>query len=147
MCPSLGGLRGATLAPNDRRRHPMSSRKVALVTGSSSGIGRATAHSLAAAGFDLALHGLTPDQDIKSAVRECEELGARAVSFEGDLRSRDLARSLVQSTAETFGRLDAVVSNAGTGLTKPFMDITVEDWDGLLALHLGAATDVCRAGY
>lgn len=125
----------------------MTSRKVALVTGSSSGIGRATAHSLAAAGFDLALHGLNPDQDIKSAVRECEELGAHAVPFEGDLRSRDLARSLVQSTAETFGRLDAVVSNAGTGLTKPFMDITVEDWDGLVALHLGAATGVCRAGY
>jgi len=125
----------------------MSSRKVALVTGSSSGIGRATAQSLAAAGYDLALHGLDADQELKSAVRECEELGARAVSFEGDLRNRELAAGLVQSTGETFGRLDAVVSNAGTGLTKPFLDITDADWDGLVALHLGAATGVCRAGY
>ena len=125
----------------------MSARKVALVTGSSSGIGRATAHSLAAAGYDVALHGLDADQDLKSVVCECEELGARAVPFTGDLRDRELAESLVQGTAEAFGRLDALVSNAGAGLTKPFIDITVEEWDGLVALHLGAATGVCRAGY
>jgi NAD(P)-dependent dehydrogenase (short-subunit alcohol dehydrogenase family) len=122
-------------------------RKVALVTGSSSGIGRATAHSLAAAGYDLALHGLQADEELASAAKECEQLGAQTTSVHGDLRETGLARSLVETAADTFGRLDAVVSNAGTGLTKPFMDITAEEWVGLVALHLGAATEVCRAGY
>lgn len=122
-------------------------RKVALVTGSSSGIGRATACSLAAAGYDLALHGLVVDGDLAAAADECEQLGAQTVAIHGDLRDPNLARSLVEHTAKTFGRLDAVVSNAGTGLTKPFVDISAAEWDGLIALHLGAATEVCRASY
>jgi len=122
-------------------------RKVALVTGSSSGIGRATASSLAAAGYDLTLHGLLADEDLAAAADQCEQLGAQTVCVPGDLRDPDLAKSLVENTAQTFGRLDAVVSNAGTGLTKPFVDISPAEWDGLIALHLGAATEICRAGY
>jgi len=123
------------------------SRSVALVTGSSSGIGRATALTLAAAGYDLAIHGLHDAADLAAAADECEKRGARVSVHTGDLRDHANAERLVADATRAHGRIDALVSNAGVGLTKQFLEITPDEWDALSALHLGAAVALCRTAY
>lgn len=123
------------------------SRAVALVTGSSSGIGRATALALAGAGYDLAVHGLADGAELAESARECEDRGARVSMHDGDLRDRKVAEALVAAVVGEHGRLDALVSNAGSGLTKRFVEITPAEWDGLVAVHLGAAAALCRSAF
>jgi len=122
-------------------------RRVAVVSGSSSGIGRATAVRLAALGYNLVLHGVTEDEELGESVRMCREQGADVAALAGDVRDVAVPRRLVELAANSFGRLDALVSNAGAGLTKRFVDITPEDWSSLLRVHLDAATVSCRAAY
>lgn len=125
----------------------MTSRKVAVVTGSSSGIGRATARTLAAEGYDLVLHGLLDSEQLAEAQAECEQRQARVVAVAGDMRDERIVEWLIETAETTFGRIDAVVSNAGAGLTKNFLDIGPDDWRDVIALHLGAATALCRGAF
>lgn len=125
----------------------MTSRKVAVVSGSSTGIGRSIAELLAADAFDLVLHGIADDADLAEAAQRCSQLGARVVTLGGDVTDAAVPEKLVSLADSEFGRLDALVSNAGAGLTKPFAEISAEDWSWLLALHLGAATTTCRQAF
>ncbi|WP_109474606.1 SDR family NAD(P)-dependent oxidoreductase [Ornithinimicrobium cavernae] len=119
-------------------------RKVAVVTGSSSGIGRGTAAVLAARGYDLVLHGLDDGPELESARAEVEAAGARVAAVVGDVREEGMPRRLVGCATDSFGRLDAVVSNAGSGLTKPFADLTDDDWHTVLSVHLDTAVRLAR---
>ncbi len=122
------------------------SRRVAVVSGSSSGIGRATAIHLAARGYDLVLHGLDDDR-LAESIRLVRAQGAQVAALAGDVRDSNVLIGLVDLAESQFGRLDALVSNAGTGLTKDFVDITDEDWASIMSMHLGAAAVSCRAAY
>lgn len=124
--------------------HP---RRRALVTGSSSGIGRAIATRLAQDGYDLVMHGLKDDQALAEAVSTCESLGAKVAWLTGDVRHPETLEELVKVAESTLGGLDALVNNAGSGLTKPFVDLDPEDWTSLVTMHLGAAAVACRAAY
>ncbi|MCR6485129.1 SDR family oxidoreductase [Amycolatopsis sp. OK19-0408] len=106
----------------------MSDRLAAIVTGSSSGIGRACAAELARCGWDVVTHGLE---------------GAETVT--GDMADPATATALVAAAEQRFGRLDGVVSNAGAGLTKPFADLDDENWRQLYEVHLAAAARLLRA--
>ncbi|WP_340537928.1 SDR family NAD(P)-dependent oxidoreductase [Nocardioides sp. GXZ039] len=120
------------------------SRPVALVTGSSTGIGRATAVLLAGRGYDLVVHGLDDDADLGSVAEEARALGAQVSSMHGDVGDGDVVRGLVDHTLTTHGRLDGLVSNAGAGLTKDFLDLDDQDWTTLIDSHLRAAVRACR---
>src|SRR5215469_11378140 len=93
--------------------------KVALITGASAGIGRATAKLFAAEGARLVL-GARREAELKRLVDEIESAGGSAVALAGDVRSEDYATALVALALQRYGRLDIAFNNAGTlGETKP----------------------------
>ncbi|GHF62677.1 3-oxoacyl-[acyl-carrier protein] reductase [Deinococcus metalli] len=122
-----------------------SQRKVALVTGSSRGLGRAMALSLAQAGFDVAVHyGRNADEAAKVA-DEIRSHGVDAGVFGADLTTPANAGTLVEDVIKGMGRLDVLVNNAG--ITRDGLAIRMkdEDWDAVLQTNLSSAFVACRA--
>jgi NAD(P)-dependent dehydrogenase (short-subunit alcohol dehydrogenase family) len=108
----------------------------AIVTGSDSGIGKATAVVLARAGCDV---GLTWDRDeagVSSTVREVEALGRRAEARHLDLTRLPEAAAVVDELADALGGVDVLVNAAGTGMAVPFLDLAYEDWRAVLQVDL-----------
>ncbi|WP_432853798.1 SDR family NAD(P)-dependent oxidoreductase [Amycolatopsis sp. CA-161197] len=122
-------------------------RPAAVVTGSSSGIGRACAVELAKCGWDVVVHGLEADAGLAETIELVGAEGGTAVPVAGDMREPSVAEALVSNAVERFGRLDGVVSNAGTGLTKAFGELGDDDWATLLETHLLGATRLLRAAH
>lgn len=91
--------------------------KVAIITGASAGIGRATAKLFAAEGAKVVL-GARREAELASLVAEIQAAGGTAVALAGDVRSEDYAKALVALAVERFGRLDVAFNNAGT-LARP----------------------------
>jgi NAD(P)-dependent dehydrogenase (short-subunit alcohol dehydrogenase family) len=108
-------------------------RRLALVTGSTSGIGRATAVKLAVEGFDLIVHGL----DIRGSdvVSEIETLGGQATLIVGDLADLEI----VERLAETAADAEVLVNNAGFSWFGPSQDMPVERFDALINTNVRAA--------
>ena len=112
--------------------------KVALVTGSTSGIGLGIARALAEAGADIVTHGFGDPADIAAIRSELERHGGR-VSHDGtDLLRGDAVRAVVARAAERMGRVDILVNNAGIQHTAPIEAFPAERWDQVIALNLSA---------
>jgi NADP-dependent 3-hydroxy acid dehydrogenase YdfG len=115
---------------------------VALVTGATSGIGRATALELASHGASVAAVGRRRDR-LDDLVGE---VGAAAcLAVEADLRVRDEAEAAVVRTVEHFGRLDIVVNSAGVMLNGPSLEVGVDAWEAMVDLNLKGLMYVTRA--
>ncbi len=109
--------------------------KVAIVTGGGSGIGRATALFLAQAGADVAV----ADRDVPSATRVAEEVkgvGRRGMPIEVDVSEEAGVTRMVDQTLRDFGGLDIAVNNAGVFPFKKIPEMTVQDWDQVMAVNL-----------
>jgi enoyl-[acyl-carrier protein] reductase III len=100
------------------------SGKVALITGSSRGIGRSCALRLAGAGADIAVNYLTSRQAAEETAREAQRLGRRAVVVKADVSERDDVQTMIDFLRQHFGRLDIVVSNAASGGFRPLLATT-----------------------
>ena len=111
------------------------SRRVALVTGAATGIGRATAIDLARHGYDVAMADL-PGQSLTEVAAEGEAAGARMLAVELDLRILASIEAAVETTAGALGGLDVLVNNAGTQLRGAAVDIDWDDWDRLMSVNL-----------
>jgi 3-hydroxybutyrate dehydrogenase len=114
--------------------------KVAIVTGSTSGIGLGIAKALAAEGVHIVLNGFGDATGI-AAVRADIERGheVRTGYSDADMSKGEAVRGLVESAMETMGRVDILVNNAGIQFTSPIESFPVEKWDAILAINLSAA--------
>jgi NADP-dependent 3-hydroxy acid dehydrogenase YdfG len=108
---------------------------VALVTGASSGIGEATALSLAQRGAAVALAARRRDRLDELAAR-ISDAGGKAVAIDADITSADEARALIERTVSEFGRLDTLVNNAGMMLLGPVVDAPLEEWEQMVAINV-----------
>ncbi|HUB94915.1 MAG TPA: SDR family NAD(P)-dependent oxidoreductase [Stellaceae bacterium] len=120
--------------------------KVALITGSSRGIGRGIAETLAAEGCRLMLTGRDEAMLAESAV-QCGRLGAEIRTIVLDLRRPEATAKLVGAVRETFGRLDILVNNAGTTSRGDFLNQTEEEWREGFELKLFAHVRLARAAW
>jgi len=110
--------------------------KVAIVTGASSGIGRAIAERFIAEGAKVAVNYRAGGNHEAEAKQLIASLGAAAFGAEGDVTSRpDIERMIAQTVAK-FGRLDIAVNNAGMEINKPFLDVTDDQWNQVLNVNL-----------
>ncbi|HEY8583647.1 MAG TPA: SDR family NAD(P)-dependent oxidoreductase, partial [Capillimicrobium sp.] len=115
--------------------------KVAIVTGSARGIGRATAELLASQGASVVINDL--DGDVaEEAAREIQ--GDTAV-FSGDLTKGDAPDKLVQTAIDSFGKIDIIVNNAGYTLDGPVHKLSDDWWERMLDIHLTVPFKVIRA--
>ena len=112
--------------------------KIALITGSSSGIGKAVALAFATQGADLALNYPNDSQADNAATvqKEIEALGRRAVAIRADVSQEDEVQHLVDTTLQTYSRIDILVNNAGIASAATVGDMPVSMWDEMLAVNL-----------
>jgi 3-oxoacyl-[acyl-carrier protein] reductase len=121
------------------------SGKVALVTGGSRGIGRASAIALARAGCDVAVNYLRAADEADSAVREIQALGRRAIALQADVSAEQEVARLVSAAEQQLGPIDILVNNAGINRSKPLAELTLADWRETLDANLTSAFLVSQA--
>jgi NADP-dependent 3-hydroxy acid dehydrogenase YdfG len=117
---------------------------VALVTGSSSGIGAATARRLAAEGAAVALVARRRDR-LEELAESIRQAGGTAHVVPADITEQPHAAGAVRQTVDRFGRLDTVVNNAGVMLLGPALQTTADEWDRMVALNVQALLHVTHA--
>ena len=110
--------------------------KIALVTGSSQGIGRAIAVRFAQEGADVVINYNRGAKGAEEALAEIEAAGRRGLIVQADLSKVADIQRLVNTAVEHFGRLDVLVNNAGLETHAPFWDVTEEDYDKVLNVNL-----------
>lgn len=110
--------------------------KVALVTGSSRGIGRAIAVALAEAGADVALNYRSRATEAQAVELQLRALGRRSIAIQADVSVAAEVARLVKSTEEHLGPIDILVNNAGISRPQPIEEITENDWDEVMAANL-----------
>jgi 3-oxoacyl-[acyl-carrier protein] reductase len=115
--------------------------KVAIVTGSARGIGRATAELLSSQGAKVVINDL--DADV--AEQTAGEIAGETAVFGGDLTKGDAPEQLVQTAIDAWGRLDIIVNNAGYTLDAPVHKLSDDWWDRMLDIHLKVPFKVVRA--
>ena len=118
--------------------------KAALVTGAGRGIGRGIALALAREGAAVALAARTR-ADLASVAAEIKDAGGRALAVPVDVTQDTAVDALVEQVAAELGRIDVLVTAAGTASFGPLVDSKPGDWDAMLTLNLRAAISCCRA--
>ena len=116
----------------------------ALVTGANSGIGRAVALALGAAGADVGVNYVTRPEDAEAVVAEIRQSGTEALALEADVSNEDEVVAMFRAAVERFGRLDILVANAGVQRDAHFVDMTLKDWSTVIAINLTGQFLCCR---
>ncbi len=124
---------------------PLASR-VALITGSTSGIGLGIARSLAQAGVAIIIHGLAQRGEIEQLEAElAAEFGVKVTSSSADMASPQAIATMMADAIAAHGRLDILVNNAGIQHVAPVTEFPIEKWDAILAINLSSAFHTIRA--
>ncbi len=125
-----------------RARHPLFSMldgKIAIVTGGSSGIGKAISELFVAEGAEVVIANRSEDEGAAVA----EELGCSFVQT--DVSDYEQVEALVEGTVEEFGRLDVLVNNAGVGSESSLVEMSLDEWDRVVSIDLGGVMHGMKA--
>jgi 3-oxoacyl-[acyl-carrier protein] reductase len=123
-------------------------KPAALVTGAATGIGRAAAVALAAAGFDVAINYSRSEAAARETAAQAQAKGAKTLLFKCDVSDDPTVRKMLAAVESEFGRLDALANNAGiTSNVKPgdFESMTAEEWDRVFSVNVRGMFQVTRA--
>ena len=112
------------------------SEQVAIVTGASRGIGRATAIALAATGVKVVVNYAQSSGAAEEVVTEIEKNGGNAIALKADVSKTEEVDSLIEQTLKTFGRIDILVNNAGITRDTLLLRMKLEDWQAVIDLNL-----------
>jgi len=127
-----------------KEREGLLAGKVALITGASRGIGKATALIFAENGAKMAIHGR--DQVLlEDLAREIRKRKNDCLIVKGDLTLPDIPHMIIKETVQYFGEIDILVNNAGIIRREKFEEMTLEQWEEVLKLNLTAAMKCCQA--
>ncbi|HZL53850.1 MAG TPA: glucose 1-dehydrogenase [Terracidiphilus sp.] len=118
--------------------------QVAIVTGTSRGLGQYFARALAKAGADLVLTSRTRESLVPFE-SEIRALGRRAVSLELDVRSQESIEKMAADAEDAYGQIHILVNNAGCNIRKPALDVQWEDWNKILDTNLRGSFFVAQA--
>ncbi|MCL7749310.1 enoyl-[acyl-carrier-protein] reductase FabL [Halalkalibacter alkaliphilus] len=110
-------------------------RKVALVTGSSRGIGRLIALKLAERGFDIVVNYARSKQAALDVAKEIEDLGQKALVVKANVGKPEKIKELFEKIDEEYGRLDVLVNNAASGVLRPLMELEESHWDWTMDIN------------
>jgi 3-hydroxybutyrate dehydrogenase len=141
-------LMQTTLGAPVRRTAPASdlAGKVAIVTGSTSGIGLGIARAFAAAGIDVVINGLARREEAGEIVTDlAREFGVRSLYSGADMSKPADVRAMVEETAETLGHVDILVDNAGIQHVEAIETFPPEKWDAIIGIDLSSAFHAIRA--
>src|SRR3954468_7608378 len=120
--------------------------KIAVVTGSTSGIGLAIARAFAAEGANIVLNGMGTPADIeKERARIESEFKVKALHSPADMSKAGEVADMVKLGESTFGAVDILVNNAGIQFVAPIEEFPIEKWDAIIAINLSSAFHSIRA--
>jgi 3-oxoacyl-[acyl-carrier protein] reductase len=119
--------------------------RVALVTGGSRGIGRATATVLAQAGCDVVVNYLQAEESAREVVKAVEQTGQRGLAVQADVSAEKEVVRLMTAIEADFGRVDILVNNAGVNPSKPLAELNLLDWQTAITQNLTSAFLVSQA--
>jgi 3-oxoacyl-[acyl-carrier protein] reductase len=126
----------------------MTQRKTALVTGGGTGIGRSAVLALARAGYDVAINYASSTKAAQETAAQAERLGAKVLLLQCDVSDEAAVRAMMKRVDETFGKLDALVNNAGTTAkwkVKDLESLDLAEWDRVFAVNVRGLFQVTRA--
>ena len=124
-------------------RPPLEGQR-ALVTGASSGIGRAVALAMGQAGAEVAVNYRSGDREAREVVDAIEAAGGRALAVRADVSDEGQVQDMFRQTLDALGRLDILVANAGLQRDAPSDEMTLDQWNGVIAVNLTGQFLCCR---
>lgn len=119
--------------------------KVAVITGSTSGIGLGLAQGFAKAGIHIVINGFGEANEIEQQRQALEKEGVRVLYHAADMTQPEAIENLIQTTVSEFGSLDILVNNAGIQKVAPIDEFPLEKWDDIIAINMSSAFHTTRA--
>ncbi|WP_247235113.1 SDR family oxidoreductase [Telluribacter sp. SYSU D00476] len=110
--------------------------QVAIVTGASSGLGKACAIHMGSLGAKVVVNYHSGEEEAEEVVKEIKQRGGEGLAVQADVSKEPEILNLFTKTVDTFGRLDILVSNAGLQVDAPFLEMTLEQWQKVIDVNL-----------
>ncbi len=119
--------------------------KTVLITGGAKGIGAAAVKVFAGHHYNVMINYLHSEQEALSLVGELQKQGAKAMACQADVSRRDQVEAMIEKGKERFGSIDILVNNAGVSQQKLFTDLTEDEWERMMAVHVKGTFNCCQA--